>query len=71
MFLFGGFKEGTKMNDIYKLSMIDSKTFEWELYPVEPKMAPVARASMGGAALTHNGAPALLIFGGNDNHYDK
>ena len=35
MYLIGGFKNGIKMNDLYKLETKDGKQFIWELLNVD------------------------------------
>lgn len=50
MYVVGGFKDGQKMNDIYKLESPDCKQFIWEQVKVKnPKVQPEPRTGFAGA----------------------
>ena len=51
MFLIGGFKNGQKMNDLYRLDC-DGKNFEWELMSIAPSTEiPEPRSGAGGGCI--------------------
>ncbi|CDW87956.1 kelch motif family protein [Stylonychia lemnae] len=66
IYLIGGFKNGMKMGDIYKLHVLESgKKFEWELLEVQGRPYLPPRSSLSANVLIDpNGNEKLLVFGG-------
>jgi len=64
--LIGGFRNGLKMGDVYKLHVLDSgKKFEWELLEVQGKTLLPPRSSLSASVMIEeNGNEKLFIFGG-------
>lgn len=73
MYVVGGFKDGEKMIDIYKLESPDCKKFLWEEIKVKnPKIQPVPRSGFAGACtLGEDGNVNIYIFGGTCEGNDK
>ena len=68
----GGFNNGIKMNDLYKLEIGEGgQSVQWEQIVVETEV-PEPRAGFHGACfIDENGGEQLLIFGGTNTENDK
>lgn len=73
MYLVGGFKNGMKMNDIYKLESRDGKNFIWELINIQnPVNVPEKRSGFSGDCFVNDhGDTHIVIFGGTCNNNNK
>ena len=71
MYLIGGFKNGMKMNDIYKLHY-ENQTFEWEFLDIKQKLKPEVRSSFGACVqIDPHGKEHIFIFGGSGDNNAK
>ena len=67
VFLIGGFKNGTKMNDVYRLHQ-ESKSFIWELIQVSSLTKPEPRSAF---ASVISGDDSFYLFGGSGDNNIK
>jgi hypothetical protein len=67
VYLVGGFRNGTKMNDIYKLHQ-EGKTFLWELIEPIQTLRPEPRSSFG---CVISGEDSFYLFGGSGDNNIK
>ena len=65
VYLIGGFKNGSKMNDVYRLIQA-GVTFTWELLPVAPtSLSPNPRSSFGACLASDT---SFYLFGGSGDN---
>jgi len=65
VYLIGGFKNGSKMNDVYKLNQTGAQ-FTWELIEVQSRTKPEPRSSF--AACLASDTKFYLFGGSGDNN---
>lgn len=76
MYLIGGFKNGMKMMDIYRLHYNPSdRSFEWELFELKSPKAihPEVRSSFGAVVYVDPASDqeSILVFGGSGDNNTK
>jgi Galactose oxidase, central domain len=67
VYLVGGFKNGTKMNDVYKLNQ-NGTTFTWELLEVSAGPKPDPRSSFAACLASDT---TFYVFGGSGDNNAK
>ena len=67
VYVVGGFKNGTKMNDVYRLIQQD-KSFTWELIEVQSREKPEPRSSFAACLLSES---EFFVFGGSGDNNMK
>ena len=69
IFLYGGYRYGNKMNNIYSLEYdIDADEFTWNLLkvpPGKPEPSPRSGFEAGSYYSEFSGEPMIIIYGGS------